>query len=154
EVIQVAKELIETVNRRQEFVAIAQMVFSKLSSGISQRLHHVADGRILGAQTDVGARQANLSKPGADRRLSGDECSTSCGAALLSIPVSEKCAFFRYAIDVRSPISHHAQVVSADVVPTNVVAHYEKDVGFLLCHSYSSYGLTIQSKSILRAALI
>jgi hypothetical protein len=66
--------------------------------------------------------------------LAGDECRTSCGTALLSIPIREEGAFPGDAIDVRRAIAHYTEVVGADVVPADIVAHDEKNVRFLRCH--------------------
>ena len=134
QVIEVAEELVETVHGRQKFVAITEMILSKLSGGISERLHDVGDRGIFGSQADVGSRQSNLRQPRTNRRLSGDECCAACGTTLLAVPVGEERSFFGDAIDVRRAISHHAQVVGADVVPADIVAHDEKDVRFLISH--------------------
>jgi len=55
-------------------------------------------------------------------------------ATLLSVPVGEERAFLRNAVEVRGSISHDPEVIGADVVPADVVAHDEKNVWFLLCH--------------------
>src|SRR6185369_6729431 len=101
------------------------MVFSKLSGRISERLHHLSDGGIFGAQSEIGSRQSNLRQTRPYRRLSGDECCTSGGTTLLAIPVGKKCALFGNAIDIRCAVPHDAKVVCADVVPADVVAHDE-----------------------------
>ena len=134
EVIEVAEELVEAMDRRKEFVAVAQMVFSKLSGRISQRFHDVGYRRIFRSETDVGSRQTNFGQAGSYWRLSGYKCGAAGGTALLTIPVGEECAFFGDAVDIRRAVSHHAQVIGADVEPANVVSHDEKDVGLLLGH--------------------
>jgi hypothetical protein len=65
QVIEVAVELVETVARRQVFVAIAQMVLADLRGGISLQLQHFSNRRILVLQTLPGSRQADLQQAGA-----------------------------------------------------------------------------------------
>jgi hypothetical protein len=42
--VEIAKELIETMHAGQEFVAVTEMVLAKLGSSISQRLADFRDG--------------------------------------------------------------------------------------------------------------
>ena len=51
QVIEVAKELIESMHRGEILVAVAEVIFAKLSGGIAKRLQHLRNGRILGLQT-------------------------------------------------------------------------------------------------------
>ena len=55
EVVEVAEELVEAVHRRQELVAVAQMVLAELAGGVAERLERLGDGDVLGAQAEVGA---------------------------------------------------------------------------------------------------
>ena len=43
QVIEIAEELVEAIDRRQRLVAVADMVLAELSSGISKVLHDPAD---------------------------------------------------------------------------------------------------------------
>jgi hypothetical protein len=65
EVVEVAEELVEPVRRRQELVAVAEVVLAELARGVAVRLQRGGDGRVLGAQPDVRTRQAHLGEPGA-----------------------------------------------------------------------------------------
>ena len=65
QVIEVAVELVETVTRRQVFVAITQMVLADLRGGISLQLQHFGNRRILILQTLPGSWQADLQQAGA-----------------------------------------------------------------------------------------
>ena len=47
EVVEVAEELVEAVHRRQELVAVAEMVLAELAGGVAQRLEQLGDGRVL-----------------------------------------------------------------------------------------------------------
>jgi len=70
--------------------------------------------------------------------LTGDECSATGRAALLAVPVGKQRAFLGDAVNVGRAIAHHTQVVSADVRPTDVITHDEKNVGFFPGHDKSS----------------
>ena len=56
EVIEVAKELVEAVHRRQELVLVAQVVLAELAGGVAEGLEQFGDGRIFLLQADLGAR--------------------------------------------------------------------------------------------------
>jgi len=47
EVIEIAEEFLETVHRRQMFVAVADVILTELSSGISEVLHKIRDTGVL-----------------------------------------------------------------------------------------------------------
>ena len=68
EVIEVAEELVEAVHRRQELVAVAEMVLAELAGGVAERLERLGDGDVLGLQAERRARQADLGQAGAQRR--------------------------------------------------------------------------------------
>ena len=55
EVIQVAEELVEAVDGRQELVAIAEMVLAELAGGVALRLERGGNGHSLGRQCRSGA---------------------------------------------------------------------------------------------------
>src|SRR4030095_4145552 len=92
---------------------------------------------ILRLQSEIRARESHFREPRADRRLTSDKRSSACRAALLSIPVSEKHAFFGDAVDVRSAVSHDAVVVRADIEPADIVSPDDQNVRFLVCHNQS-----------------
>jgi hypothetical protein len=58
-------------------------------------------------------------------------------AALLSIPVSEKRAFFGDAVNVLGAVSHDSVVVRADIEPADIVTPDDQNVRFLICHDRS-----------------
>ena len=101
EVIEIAEELVEAVHRRQELIAVAEMVLAELAGGIAERLQRFGDGDVLGAQTERRARQADLGEPGAQAGLAGDEGRAARRAALLGVVVGEHHAFLGDAVDVR-----------------------------------------------------
>src|SRR5262249_23763759 len=57
EVVEIAEEFVEPVNSRQELIAIAQMVLTKLTADIPLRLKQLGDGRILGLEAKGGSGQ-------------------------------------------------------------------------------------------------
>jgi hypothetical protein len=61
--------------------------------------------------------------------LTRDKGSASGRAALLTIPVGEQRAFFRYAVDVGRSIAHQSKAVGAYVRPADVITHDEKNIG-------------------------
>ena len=60
EVIEIAEELVEAVNGRQEFVAVAEMILAELAGGVTLRLEQIGNGRVLVRQPLLRRRQADL----------------------------------------------------------------------------------------------
>src|SRR5262249_12893398 len=65
EVIEVAEEFVEAMDRRYEFVAVAEMVLAELTGGVAERLQQLSQCRVLVGKTLLSSRQADLSQPGA-----------------------------------------------------------------------------------------
>ena len=63
EVIEVAEELVEAVHRRQEFVAIAEMVLAELSGRVALRLQQLGDRRVLVRQAFLRAGRPTFRSP-------------------------------------------------------------------------------------------
>ena len=129
EVVEVAEELVEAVDRRQELVAVAEMVLAELAGRVALRLEQLGERRVLLGQPFLGARQADLEQAGAEAGLAGDERGAPGGAGLLRVMVGEDRAFLGDAVDVRRAVAHHAAVVGADVPQPDVVAEDDEDVG-------------------------
>ena len=130
--IEIAEELVEAVDSREELVQVSQVVLPELSRRVAEVLHEIGDARIFGLQADIRARQADFRQSGADGRLPGDERRASRRATLLPIPIGKPRAFFGDAVDVGRLITHDATVVAARVKPSDVVTHDDEDVGFLI----------------------
>src|SRR5262249_14397297 len=64
QVVQVAEELVETVDRRQIFIAVAEMVLADLRGRISQWLQELGDGRVFLVETNRSGRQTDFGQPG------------------------------------------------------------------------------------------
>src|ERR1700679_3065761 len=84
QVIEIAKELVETVYGRQVLVSIAEMVLPELASGIAERLEHFTDGRVFRLKSDCGAGHTNLCQACAERVLPADKRCASSRTALLT----------------------------------------------------------------------
>ena len=77
EVIEDAIELVEAVDRRQVFVAVAEMVLADLRRRVAKRLEELGDRRVLVLQALLGGGQTDLQQTGAERRLAKDKRGTS-----------------------------------------------------------------------------
>src|SRR4029077_5347614 len=128
------EELVESVYGRQEFIAIAKVVFAKLTGGITERLQQFRDGRVFRLKSESGAGHSDFSQAGAERVLAGDEGGTSSGAALLAVPVGESHSFLGHAVDVRRLVAHHPAAIVADVPHADVVSPENQDVRLFLSH--------------------
>ncbi len=137
QVIEVAEELVEAVDGGEIFVPIAEVVLAELAGGVAERLEQLGDGGVFLLQADGGARHADLGQAGADRVLAGDETGAAGGAALLRVVIGKCDALFGDAVDVGSPVSHHAATEVTDVPDADVVAPKDEDVGFLVGHEES-----------------
>jgi hypothetical protein len=112
EVIKIAEELVEAVNRRQESVLVAEMVLAELAGRIAERLEQFRDRRILCLKADRRARKSDLGEAGAEHALPGDECGAPCGAGLLAVGIGEPHPFIGDAVDVGGAIAHHPAAVA------------------------------------------
>jgi hypothetical protein len=128
EVVQVPEELVEAVHRRQELVAVAEVVLAELARRVALRLQRRRYCRVLGAQSEVGPGEADLRQARAVRVPAGDERRPAGCAALLAVVVREPGTLVRQPIDVRGPVPHHAVAVAAQVRDPYVVAPDDEDV--------------------------
>jgi hypothetical protein len=88
------------VNRRQELVAVAEMVLAELPGRIAERLEQLGERRVLVRKAFLRAGQPDLEQAGAHRALPGDEGGAAGGAGLLAVVVREDRAFVGDAVDV------------------------------------------------------
>ena len=93
QVIQVAVELVESVNRRQELVAVAKMVLAELAGRVTERLEQLGDRRIFLLQAQRRAGQAHLGETRPQAMLAGEERCSAGRATLLGIVVGEDHPF-------------------------------------------------------------
>ena len=106
EMVEVAEKLVEAVNCRQEFVAVAEMVLAELTGCIAEGLKQLGERRVLVRKAFLRARQPDLEQAGAHRALPGDEGGAAGGAGLLAIIIGEDRTFGGDAVDVGCAISH------------------------------------------------
>src|SRR5262245_31043290 len=132
EVIQIPKELVEPVDCRQELVQIAQVILAKLSRGVALRFERGGNRAGLCRQACFSTRLADCRHPCADREFTRDEVRTTRRATRLSVIVGKQHSFLCKLVEVWRPSGHHTTMVRADVPHPNVIAHDEKDVGFLV----------------------
>jgi hypothetical protein len=69
QVVEVAEKYVEAVHGGKKIISIAEVILAELPRGIAERIEQFGNGRIFLLQTLPGAGQADLSEPGADRRL-------------------------------------------------------------------------------------
>ncbi len=84
EMVKVAEELVEAMNRRQKLVAVTEMVFAELSCHVAERLEKIGKRRILVRQPLLRPWQSDFQEAGAHRTLAGDEGGAAGGARLLT----------------------------------------------------------------------
>ncbi len=132
EVIEVAEELVEAVDGRQEFIPVAEVVLAELAGGVALRLERGGDGAGFRGQTGGRARLADGGHAGADGQLAGDEVGAPRRATRFRVVVGEEHAFLGELVEVRRLAGHHAAMVGADVPHADVIPHDEDDVGFLV----------------------
>ena len=106
EVVEVAEELVESVDRGQRLVAIADVVLAELAGRVAHVAQQAADGGILLAHAHGRARKSHLREAGADAVLAGEESRATGGARLLAVIVKEPDAFPRESVDVRRLVAH------------------------------------------------
>jgi len=78
-----------------------------------------------------GAGHADLGQADAEGTLAGDEGGTAGRAALLAVVIREHGALIGDLVDIGGLVPHQPMAVGADVGDADIVAHDDKDVGFL-----------------------
>ena len=131
QVIQIAKELIETMDARQELVLVAKMVLPELAGRVAHRLQNRGRSHRLGRYADRRSSLADGSHSRADRQFAHDEVRAARRATRLSVIVGEQHALLGHLVEVRRPPGHQTAVVSADVPHADVVSHDDKNVRLL-----------------------
>ena len=89
QVVQRALELLEAVRGRQVLVEITEVILAELPGHVALGLEQIGERDVPRLQPFLGARKTDLQEARAKRRLPGDECGASGGAALLPVPVGE-----------------------------------------------------------------
>ena len=73
QVIEIAIEFIETVDGRQEFISIAEVILAELAADIAKWLQEFCDCRIFFAKSECRTRQTDFRKPGSQSVLARDK---------------------------------------------------------------------------------
>ncbi len=128
EVIQVAVEFVEAVHRRQEFVAVAEVVLADLRGGVSALFEQRGDRGVFLLQSERRAGQADFGQSGPQAMLPGDEGGPARRATLLGVVVGEDHALLCKTVDVRRPVAHQTHRIGADVRLADVVTPDDDDV--------------------------
>src|SRR5262252_8338631 len=118
-------------------VAISKMILAELASGVTDGFEQIGNCRHPVCDSMRRARHADREQPGADGMLTEDKGCAPRGTGLLTVSVGKKRAFLCETVDVGGTVSHHAEVVTTKIRPTDVVAPDDQDVRFLLlllCH--------------------
>ena len=145
EVVEVAEKLVEAVVGRQELVPVTQVVLAELPGGVTQGFEQFRQGRILGLQAEVRARDADFGQPGADRALPGDEGRAPRRTALLAVVVGKQHALAGDPVDIGRLVTHQPVAVLADIPDTDVVAPDDENIGAFGCHRHL-YGQAVQQR--------
>src|SRR5450755_514735 len=95
EMIEIPKELIESMHRRQISVQIAQMVLAELARFIALRLKRGGDGRRFVRHTNRSASLTDGRQSGANGKFAGDEVGAPSRAAWLGVIIRKAHAFGR-----------------------------------------------------------
>ena len=125
--VEIAEPLVEPVHRRQELVAVAQVVLAELGGVVAARLQHLGQRRILLLDAARRSRDADRGHAGADRQLTRDEGGAAGSAARLPVVIGEQDPLLGDAVDVGRP-AHHPVRIGADVPVADVVAPDDQDV--------------------------
>jgi hypothetical protein len=96
--VEVAVELIEAMQRRQELIEVAQMVLAELAGGVTHGFQHGGNSRGGIRHTDRRASLTDSSQSSADREFAGDEVRTTRRAARFGIVIGKAHALRRQLI--------------------------------------------------------
>ena len=106
QVVEVAEELVESVNGRQIFIEIAEVVLAKLSSFVAHGLERRRKCHCLRGDTDLGARLADRRHACANGEFAGDELGAPSRATGLGIIVCKAHPLGGHLVEVWRPACH------------------------------------------------
>ena len=108
------------------------MILAELPGGVTHGLERRGDGRCCIRHADRRTGLTDGGESSADGQLAGDEVRAARRATCLGVIVGEPHAFLGELAQVRGLAGHDALVVGLDVKPSDVIAHDEEDVRFLV----------------------
>jgi len=132
-VVEVAKELVETVVCGQVFIAVAKVVLPELPGVVTHAFEHFGNRNITILDSEFGTGQTDLGEAGAQTGLSSNERRAAGGTALVTVVVGKPDALFGDTVNIGRAIAHDAIGVSTDIGDANIVAPDHKDVGLIFC---------------------
>ena len=106
--VEIAEELVEAVDGRQHFVAVAEVVLAELAGRIAERLEQLGDSRVSLGMPSFAPGRPTLVRPVRIGDCPVMNAARPGRAALLAVPVGENRAFIGDAVDVRRLVAHHA----------------------------------------------
>jgi hypothetical protein len=138
EVVEVAEELVEAVDRGQTFVAIADVILAELTRRVTQILEQTADRRIKLAHAHRRAGKADFGHAAANAMLAREKGGPTGRAGLLCVILQKPQPLFGNAIDVGRFVAHQGVAVAADIGDPDIVAEDHQDVrlGLALRHHF------------------
>ena len=132
QVVQIAVELIESVERWQMFVPVTQVVLAELAGGIALRLQHFGERGILGLHAHRPPDHAYRGQACPDGIHARHERRTTGGAGWMRVMIAEHSPFLGNAIDVGCAVAHDTTTVNAQVGEADIVTPDDDDIGLLL----------------------
>ena len=116
----------------QGISVVAQMVLAELAGVVAEIEQELGDRRGAGPQIRWTAGELRRDHAGAQRMHAGEEGVTTRRAALLGVVLGKHRPFLADLVDVRRLADHQAAMIDARLHPSDIVAHDEEDVRFLL----------------------
>src|SRR6059036_2823409 len=101
EVIQIAEELVEAVNRGKKLVSVAEVVLAKLTGGIAASLQRRGDRTGFRREAEFRARLSDRGHTRADGKLSGNEVGATRRAACFGVVIGEEHALLGKLVEIR-----------------------------------------------------
>ncbi len=130
--IEITEELVESVDAREILIQVTQVVLAELVGLVALRLQYSSERHGLIRQSHVCPSLTDGGQTRADWQLTGDEISAAGSTASLCIVIGEAHSLRCQLVEIRRFSRHYALVVGADVEPTNIIAHDDENVRFLI----------------------
>ena len=126
--VQIAKELIESVPVRQVFLKVAQMVLAELGGRVALGLQNFGERNVFLLQPGRRSWRSYGRQACADKQLSGDESGASGRAARLGVEGGEPQTLFPNPVDIGRLHPHQIAAVRRDIEPADIVAEDQASV--------------------------
>src|SRR5579862_1294761 len=130
--VQVAEVFVKAMYAWQIFVQVSEMVLAELGGFVALSLEDGSECYSSLGESYISASLTNGCQTGADGQFARDEVGAPCCAARLGIVVGEHHTLRGKLVEVRRLAGHDSTMIGADIKPTDVISHYDENVGFLL----------------------